>query len=74
MRQQDRGYPRARGGVTGLDFPKLTAEYLRIVYMDNYVALRRVKEIRDHCRKISDSYFSNLEEFIKKKMGKITSE
>ena len=30
--------------------------------------------MRDHCRKIADSYFGNLEDFLKKKMGKITSE
>jgi predicted RND superfamily exporter protein len=30
--------------------------------------------VREHCRKIADSYFGNLEEFIKKRMGKLTSE
>lgn len=39
-----------------------------------YLALRRVKEIREQCKKISDSYFNNLEDFIKKKIGKLTSE
>jgi hypothetical protein len=33
-----------------------------------------VREVREHCRKIADSYFGNLEEFIKKRMGKLTSE
>lgn len=37
-------------------------------------ALRRIREVRDHCKKIADSYFNNLEEFVKKKMGKLTSE
>lgn len=43
MRQQNRGHPRARGRIAGLDFVKLTSKYLRTVYMDDYVALRRVK-------------------------------
>jgi hypothetical protein len=33
-----------------------------------------VKEMREQCRRIAESYFNNLEEFIKKKMGKVTSE
>jgi len=33
-----------------------------------------VKEVRDQCRKLIDSYFLNLEEFIKKKMNKLTAE
>jgi hypothetical protein len=33
-----------------------------------------VREIREQCKKISESYFNNLEDFIKKKMNKITSE
>jgi hypothetical protein len=33
-----------------------------------------VKEVRDQCRKLLDSYFLNLEEFIKKKMNKLTAE
>lgn len=33
-----------------------------------------MKEIREQCKKISDSYFNNLEDFIKKKIGKLTSE
>lgn len=33
-----------------------------------------MKEVRDQCRKLLDSYFLNLEEFIKKKMNKLTAE
>lgn len=44
------------------------------MYNWHYSALRRVREVRDHCKKIADSYFTNLEEFIRKKMGKITAE
>lgn len=33
-----------------------------------------MKEVRDQCRKLIDSYFLNLEEFIKKKMNKLTAE
>jgi hypothetical protein len=33
-----------------------------------------VKEVRDQCRKLLDSYFLNLEDFIKKKMNKLTAE
>ena len=33
-----------------------------------------MRDVREQCRKISDSYFQNLEEFIRKKMNRVTSE
>lgn len=42
--------------------------------MKLYSAIRKVKEVRDQCRKLLDSYFLNLEDFIKKKMNKLTAE
>jgi hypothetical protein len=30
--------------------------------------------VREQCKKLSDSYFNNLEDFIRKKMSRITSE
>ena len=48
--------------------------YLTMVSGSPNVALKRVREVRDQCKKLSDSYFANLEDFIRKKMAKITSE
>ena len=48
--------------------------YLTMVSDSPNIALKRVREVREQCKKLSDSYFSNLEDFIRKKMVKITSE
>jgi len=44
------------------------------MYALGYEALRRVREVREQCKKLSDSYFNNLEDFTRKKMSRITSE
>ena len=56
------------------DHSRNSNQSLTMVSGSPNVALKRVREVRDQCKKLSDSYFANLEDFIRKKMAKITSE
>ncbi len=37
-------------------------------------AIKKIRETRDHCRKIMDSYFHNLEDYVRKRMEKMLSD